>query len=359
MADPAVLFAQVRAKMDGVAFVRHAWLTFGGTWGIPGTGYCSTVLQNADSTLVYEVPVPGPYSFGPIPAVSQSQGILGPSYAESVTIAVNNAVAWVLANPFQTFGIAGYSLGGEAAARFYMELLPGGRLAAYAGNFIGGFTFGNPMRIAGHTNPIFGDPANGADAGIATTQMTLLPQHVGLWWDFANIGDMYTRTPKAPSAVGKCMRDVYGLATNVQLHDFIGFVTSMEQSLLTMCGDLGLTLPAAALGGLGLGGGSTLVTSLLGGFPALIPGAIEGGITGLVGWITGAITGKPYEGDLNAMGSDAAMEAAIIGLQFLAQNPPTAPHVSYEGINGFPDSLGPAIGHVNACCAATPARAAA
>jgi hypothetical protein len=79
VADAAVLLAQVLAKTDGVAYGRHAWLTFGGTWGIPGTGYCSDVIARVDPTLVFEVPVLGPYSFGPIPAVSQSQGLLGPA----------------------------------------------------------------------------------------------------------------------------------------------------------------------------------------------------------------------------------------------------------------------------------------
>ena len=74
-------------RISGVTLVRHAVLTFAGSWAAPGTGYPSDVVNAADPDLVFEVPIDAPWSFGTIPPGAP----ISPSYAQSVEIAVINA----------------------------------------------------------------------------------------------------------------------------------------------------------------------------------------------------------------------------------------------------------------------------
>lgn len=334
------------AALDGRYQVAHAWLTFGGTWGVPGTGYCSWVVQQAmaQGANVYEVPVQGPYSFGPIPAVSQSQGITGPSYRESIDIAVEWAVAWLLAHPLQTFGLAGYSMGGEAASRVLWEIInPGGRLNHLRGNYIGGFTFGNPSREKHHTYPGGIDPGG---CGISGFNLVGTPEN---WHDHANgtangaMGDdLYTT--KHDGQVGQDEQDVYDLATQLQLHDFVGFVTGMIQAATKMVGDLG-GLPYLVTA---IGTGSIFTSAIKGLITGLFPSA--GGILG-----GGGVLATPNDR------IEAAVEAAMVGIKFLACNPPTGPHVTYEFSEAAPGvtHLQHAANHVVECAATTTARMAA
>ena len=106
-------FGDIAASIAGVRLVRHAVLTFAGTWAAPGTGYPSDVVAAVSPDLVFEVPIQSPWTFGPIPPGAP----LSPSYAESVRIGVTNAVNWITAHPRQTFVLGGYSQGAEAASR--------------------------------------------------------------------------------------------------------------------------------------------------------------------------------------------------------------------------------------------------
>ena len=179
-------------RISGVTLVRHAVLTFAGSWAAPGTGYPSDVVNAANPDLVFEVPIDAPWSFGPIPPGAPTS----PSYAQSVEIAVTNATAWINANPQQTFALGGYSQGAEAASRILAEIMTGSLQSARP-NLIGGYTFGNPWRHTGHTFPGGTDPGG---RGIAGTNLTAeqIPKDangVDTWWDFANPGDLYTTTP--------------------------------------------------------------------------------------------------------------------------------------------------------------------
>jgi hypothetical protein len=114
-------FSDIAANASGVYHVRHAVLTFAGTWAAPGTGYPSDVVAAADPDLVFEVPIQAPWTFGPI-----SPGApLSPSYAESVRIAVTNAIGWINNYPKQTFALGSYSQGAEAASRVLAEIMTG------------------------------------------------------------------------------------------------------------------------------------------------------------------------------------------------------------------------------------------
>lgn len=192
---------------------RHACLTFSGTWAPPGVGYPSDVAQ-ACADIVEEIPVQAPWSFGPVPP----GGIDSPSYRESVAIAVEWAVGWILDHPNRTIILGGYSQGAEAASRVYCEFLPGGRLAHLAHNYVCGYTFGNPSR-AEDSHTFYGDPAPTPGFGISTFH---LPNGMPWSWiDCAAAGDIYTSTPGG--ATGRIMRLAYELGIDIQLHDFIEF----------------------------------------------------------------------------------------------------------------------------------------
>lgn len=64
-------------------------------------------------------------------------------------------------------------------------------------------------------------------------------------------------------------------------------------------------------------------------------------------------------GHVQAVTVTDAIEAAVLALQFVASN--TGPHVTYDTTQAVPgvDHIAHAVGHVNALCAAIPARIAA
>lgn len=329
------LWPDIKAALDGERLVRHAVLTFGGTWGVPGTGYCSWVTQAAidNDAPVYEVPVQGPYSFGPIPGPGSS-GASNPSYRESMTIAVEWAIDWLLSHPGQTFMLGGYSMGGECASRVFNEITsPTGRLAHRKDDIVGGFTLGNPCREEGHTFPGgFKTPGR----GISDFNLSNTPD----WWhDHANVGDLYTTRPDGQA--GQDEQDIYQLAIDIQLHDFMGFIKTFVKHVLTMLQDLG-GMPYLLTS---LGTGSIFTSALAG----LIPGAGFGGFSQVFGNNTQDL--PPATNRI-----EAAVEASITGLKFLLAG--TGPHITYESTQAVPGQthLQHAVGHVIDRAWAVPAR---
>jgi hypothetical protein len=286
-----------------VKVVRHAVLTFAGTFSKPGTGYPSDVVHKADPNLVYEVQVIAPWSFGPIPPDS----LTAPSYAESVQIAVTFATNWITANPHQTFAIGGYSQGAEAASRVLASIM-GGELNSAQPNLIGGYTFGNPWRGQGHTFPGGTDPGGRGIAPVNLTEAQIPKDNnnVDTWWDFANPGDLYTSTPN--DAAGADITAVYEAA--VQL--------GIDHSLIA----------------------------------GIIAGLVSQG--GLAQQILALLTHPMVAGP-------ALVEAVNIAIKFFDTNPPMLPHISYDVIDALPgrSSVAVAVNHLNSIAAATPARTAA
>ncbi len=312
----------VADKLDGLATVKHAILTYNGTWGAGLVQYPGDVVnglnQYINEDLCYEVPCPYPASFGPI---GGSPG--APSYQQSVQDAYDWTAEWLSEHPLQTFGVIGYSQGAEAASRVAIDLM-GGPLGRYAENWIGGITFGNPCRGAGFVAPGVADPGG---RGISPVNMTERPTINGalVWADYVhspNNGDpgldMYASVPA--SQVGTIMTDVYSVATQAQLNDFGSFLESMVRSLLQLVEDSGILK--------GLAGG--------------LPGLLGMGASALVSLLVGLITGPRA----NATGINADVQAALLGLQFLAApGGGTAPHISYGGeIPGYSDLVSRAVG---------------
>ena len=296
-------YGAIAADIAGVKFVRHAVLTFAGTFAAPGTGFPSDVVNQADPDLIYEVPVIAPWTFGPIPPDAPT----APSYAESVQIAVTFATNWITANPAQTFAIGGYSQGAEAASRVLASIM-GGALQSARPNLIGGYTFGNPARGLGHTFPGGTDPGG---RGISSFNLTAaqIPKdnnNVDTWWDFANPGDLYTTTPN--DQAGADITAVYLAAVQLGLdHNLI----AAEIAALTGEGGLGQQVLA-------------LLTQPLVGGPALT-------------------------------------EAITLAVNFYDTNPPGMAHLDYDTVNALPgrSSVAVAVDHLNSIAAATPARTAA
>lgn len=243
---------------------RHACLTFSGTWAPPGVGYPSDVAR-ACADLVEEIPVQSPWSFGPVPPGA----IDSLSYQQSVYVAVQWAIGWILDHPERTVILVGYSQGAEAASRVRAEYEPGGRLAHLRSKLVAGITFGNPCRPANRT--FYGDPQPTSGAGISNFRLD--PRILDWSWiDLANAGDIYTSTPEpgSPSAgAGLIMRDAYELAIKLQLNDFMKFAGDFGDSVWRLVQDAQNDIPGA-------------------------------------------------------------LDAAGRGLAFIMQNPPTRPHISYE-----------------------------
>jgi hypothetical protein len=295
-------FGDIAAHISGVRLVRHAVLTFAGTWAAPGTGYPSDVVNATNPDLVFEVPIDAPWSFGPIPPGAPTS----PSYAQSVQIAVTNATAWINANPQQTFALGGYSQGAEAASRILAEIMTGSLQSARP-NLIGGYTFGNPWRLTGHTFPGGRDPGG---RGIASTNLTAaqIPKDangVDTWWDFANPGDLYTTTPN--DTAGADITAVYKAAVQ-----------------------LGININAIVALIAGLAGQGSLAQQVL----ALVTDPIVGG--------------------------PALIEAIDLAIAFYGTNPPTLPHISYQSVPALSgqSSVEVAISHLNNIAGATLARMA-
>ena len=278
-------------KLDGLPpSPRHAILTFSGTWAPPGWGYPSDTVRFANDELVYEVPVIAPWSFGPVPPGQ----IDSPSYEDSVAIAVEWAVAWIL-NHAGTFGLFGYSQGGEAASRVLLEIItPSGRLHHRLGDFIGGGAFGNPYRQKGKF--VGADPGG---HGIADVNLTNTPAN---WAEVVNKGDMYASVPDGKA--GELITEFYSMLIQLQLGDFGEF-----------CKDM------------------------IGSVAKLIPDVLD-------------IVTKPISGGI------PGIQAAIVALQFLGTGtaPHIEYHMRpvLPGVTG----LAYMIDHLNRIASATPARAA-
>jgi hypothetical protein len=284
-------FGDIAANISGVRLVRHAVLTFAGTFAAPGTGYPSDVVNAADSDRVFEVPVQAPWTFGPIPPGAPTS----PSYAKSVQIAVDNATAWITAHPAQTFALAGYSQGAEAASRVLASIMTGSLQSARS-NLIGGYTFGNPWRLRGHTFPGGTDPGGRGISNVNLTDAQIPKDTNGVdtWWDFANRGDLYTTTPN--NVAGADITAVYKAA--VQL----GIDSNLIVNLIA-----------------GLTGQGSLAQQVL-------------------EFVTDPIVGGP-----------ALVEAIDLAIAFYATNPPTLPHITYQSAPALPgqSSVQVAIGHLN------------
>ncbi|HEY1412183.1 MAG TPA: hypothetical protein VGF36_08580, partial [Rhodopila sp.] len=295
----------------GTPLDRHELLTFAGTWAAPGTGYPSDVAH-ACADWCEEIPVEAPWSFGPIPPGQ----LTAPSYAESVDIAVDWACDWIETNR-RTVILGGYSQGGEAAARVHHELTQG-RLQHLGHLYVAGYTFGNPSRQLEHTF-YAGPPRDGE--GIAQFRQSGIGDD---WADEVDGDDMYGGVP--PTLTGEIMRDVYTVCTDLQIHDLHQFAVDFAWNCLEVVQNLD---------------GDA--------FDDLAAGAARHGVDLIPAHPADTDRIQQISDKVSVKGIAAAIQAAVLGIQFLCTSPPTAPHIEYHIREVFPGQtyVGHAIQHVN------------
>lgn len=342
-------WATIAANIKGINLIRHAVITYNGTWGEGIVQYPGNVVDGlnlyVNDQLCEEVPCPYPATMGPL---GGSVGAL--SYQQSVQSAVDWTAGWLQANPTRTFALGGYSQGAEAASRVLLEL-QSGSLTQFMPNFIGGYTFGNPSRGTGFHAPGIADPGG---RGISATRITTLPTVKGqvVWADYVHSKangdaglDMYASVPA--NQVGQDMTDIYAGVTALQFNDMGALVQAFVTDLIKDAQDLFQTTSTQSQN-------STAWTKLL-----------NAGLTGTQNPATLALLLPEMFTALTTTdwssaptGLTAALDAAIAGISFLAApGGPTGPHISYLGeIPGYSNLVSNAVGFLHQIATLTPAR---
>jgi len=282
---------------------RHAALTFRGTGGIIGLDYTSRVA--AACPEVFEVAVPYSASMGPIP-VGTAGDLRAPSGAQSRDGAVKWARRWI-EDTTNSFALIGYSQGADAASRVRAMLEPDGALAHHRDRFVCGAMFGNPTRAFGHTFYLGAVPGG---EGIADWH---LPRSACTWdWlECVQPGDLYANVPLGD--IGEVCREAYRLIMNIQVTDLGALAQAFLVNIMRL-------LDEAGVDAAGIQKPETIVTGALGGLissliPQLAPIIAAGG------------------GNKESV---AAAQAAVLGLRFAADNPPTRAHITYEFAPAIP-----------------------
>lgn len=291
---------------------RHAILCFRGTGGVLGLDYVDRLAERA-AAVVERIPVAPELmpSMGVAP-VGAATKLTALSGDESVEYMVNWAVQWKLDNPRRSLFVAGYSLGAIAATKFFLEFLPGGRLAQYRDHFVGAVTIGNPARSFGHTFYLGAIPGG---EGISDVRIPP-PARNDLGWrwcDLVHPGDLYANVVGGAEVLKIC-RAAYSLVMAQQIHDPIELIRDMLPLITKILAEQGIALPAIAPPA-----------------PTTNPALGLGAFTGLLSAL-GAPVPAPATGGAPA----AAVQAAIQGLRFATTSPPTRDHISYEWAEAIP-----------------------
>jgi hypothetical protein len=231
MAD-AIGAAGFNARLDGRYFTPIAVLTFSGTWAPPGSGYPTDVVRRLNPALFFEVPVIAPWTMGGIQGHPND-----PSYWDSIHQGKDWAIGW-LQNYAGPFILAGYSQGAHSLMLVEEEILTG-TLQHRRKQFLGGYTFGNPMR----PKDIYVGSRNPGGRGIADEVISEVTPNL---FHYANVGDFYTTVPDN-GLVGEDIRDVYRIVIHMQIGNFGEFVGElMTQGQKIVDNVMGLVLNPVA-----------------------------------------------------------------------------------------------------------------
>ncbi|ATN92140.1 lysin B [Mycobacterium phage TipsytheTRex] len=301
---------------------RHLGVVFRGTGGVIGQDYVSRTLQ-ACSDLVEEVNPEFPATMGGLP-VGEAGDINDPSMAKAVEIAVEDAKHIIAQHPDRKLVIGGYSAGAVAAAhvrQYVQETCPD--------RYVCSFSFGDPTRPKGGAF-FAGKPAPGH--GISTWRYGDIKDWRHCW--LAAPGDMYASVPDGDT--GLIMGDFYDIVTNVELSDPVATLGAILRKLPDLLVHLRLLQHKESPVSPGLLGLITETDKILQGrINPLNP------LGGLLLSVVGLLDGEPD-------GLAAGINAALEGIRFVAQQPPTAPHIQYENREVWPGQtyLGLAIQHV-------------
>ena len=302
---------------------RHALLTFRGTGGVLGLDYVDRIADRC-ARHVERIPVAPELmpsmGMAPVGAASDFTALSGD---ESVDFMVDWAVTWKRANPKRSLFVAGYSLGAIAATKFFLEFLPGGRLAEFRDHFQGAVTIGNPARSFGRSFYLGPIPAG---EGISDVRIPD-PARNELGWrwcDLVHPGDLYSNVTGGREVLDIC-RTAYSVVMAQQIHDPGELIRDMLPILTKALATLGITMPMLAPAAMNPALGLGALSGLFSAFGAPVPAPATGG--------------APV----------AAVQAAIQGLRFAATQPPTRDHITYEFAEVLPGRtyLDVGIQHVN------------
>lgn len=295
-------------------------VVYRGTGGIIGEDYVSRVCQQV-SDLVEEINPDFPAAMGGLP-VGAAGGFGDPSAKKSVDTGFENGKRVVedalRIAPNRKIVIGGYSLGAVAAAKLREWLLQ-----THPGNYLCSFSFGDPTRPVGgcYYN---GKPTKGH--GISSWLYGDVKDYRHCW--LAAPGDMYTSVPD--DKAGEIMQNFYDIVTQIQLSDPTTLLVILDM-LPEILSDAGITIPD--------------IVKLLGGDQNEWNEVGTDGIDFIIQSVIGAISGKQR-------GLGAIIEAIVCALEFVATQPPTAPHIQYEFREVWPGQtyLGLAVQHVRDYC---------
>lgn len=301
---------------------RHLALVYRGTGGVIGEDLVSRVCQGA-ADLVEEINPDYPASMGGL-AVGTAVDLNGLSMDRGCAIGFENGKKEFLkryaANPQTKVVIGGYSQGAVVAAmlRQWLQI-------NYPENYLCSFSFGDPTRPVGGCY-FAGTPTQGC--GIASWHYGDVTDWRHCW--LAHPGDMYTSVPD--NAVGKVLQDGYDGVTKVQISDPLVTAEAIVKMVLAIAEDSGASLPMIA-------------RMLLRDGPACLP---EWLVPFVINALEGLIGGLMNHNTASQSSAAAGVEAALIGLRFVGDNPPTRCHISYHIDEVWPGQtyLGLAIQHV-------------
>lgn len=308
------------AKAAGYTLPKHLAIVFRGTGGIIGEDYVSRVCQ-AVADLVDERNPAWAATMGGIP-VGTAGSRDDPSMQRAVAAALDAGIAefqrYRGGNPNIKVVIGGYSAGAIVAAKLRQWMLEN-----HPGNYLCSFSIGDPSRPVGGAYH-GGTPTPGRGISSWRYGDTSDPRHCWL----AHPADMYTAVPD--NATGDILQAGYDGITNTEFSNPVAAAQAIAAMVLSIMDQSGIPLPAlakAAING-----------------PAALTGFILPVFINAISGFAAAITGQT--GD--TPGTAAGINAGIIALRFLAANPPTGPHITYEHTEVWPGQtyLGLAIQHV-------------
>lgn len=298
---------------------------FRGTGGIIGEDYVSRVCQ-ALGDLIEEVHPAFPATMGGLP-VGAAGGINDPSMARGCDIAFEDAKQIFLKRYALDMNVrvvvGGYSAGAVAAALFREWLLK-----YYPRNYVCSFSFGDPTRPSGGAF-FAGKPAPGH--GISTWRYGDIKDYRHCW--LSQPGDMYTSVPEGDT--GLILGDFYDIITKVELSNVIGTFGAILEALPDLLvhagildGDRGRPDTSGLVELVSIASKLFPATPAKPGDPlgSLLANMSKAGIDPigqLFRAVVGLLDGEPD-------GLAAAINAAIVAIKFVASQPPTGPHITYE-----------------------------
>lgn len=282
---------------------RHLAIVYRGTGGIIGQDYVSLICQAATDLVIEENPT-WPATMGGLP-VGAAGSISDPSMNQAVAtgLAAGKAMfqKYYAANPLIKTAIIGYSAGAVVAAQLRQWLQQ-----TYPDNYLCSISLGDPTRPAGGqyypgTSPTVG-------RGISSFHYGDITDWRHCW--LAAPGDMYTSVPD--NAVGDIMQTAYDMVTNAEMSDPLGTAQEIISRIPQITRQSGVALPDA-------------FNALLGGLPRMGAYGIGIAMQTIQGFLT--LETNPSQAQPSLA---AAAEAAVIALQFVGAQPPTAPHIEYQ-----------------------------